>query len=147
VGALFAFVAKTEGPEDSLRRVREAPDAVTALDEWARHDATDHGRILGVARRLEHVGRADPDATRWRREIAEHQYVDCRALAARLDREQCLAPGWTIDTAADMLWALISTEPLEKLLVDRHRSPEQYAERYARLLRSAFVATSSRCKA
>jgi AcrR family transcriptional regulator len=147
VGAVFAFVAETEGLEASLRRVREAPDAVTALDEWARHEATYHGRILGVARTLEHVGWADPDAARWRREIAEHQFVDCRALAARLDREQCLAPGWTIDTAADMLWALISTEPLEKLLVDRQWSPQQYAERYAQLLSSAFVASSSRREA
>src|SRR5260221_1969447 len=55
VGALFAFVAETEGLEASLRRVREAPDAVSALAEWARHEATYHGRILAVARALEHV--------------------------------------------------------------------------------------------
>jgi hypothetical protein len=114
VGALFAFVAETEGLEASLRRVREAPDAASALDEWARHGATYHGRILGVARALEHVGRTDPDAATWRRLIAEYQFFDCRALAERLDREQRLAPGWAVETAADMLWALISTEPLRE---------------------------------
>src|ERR1700736_2616891 len=72
VGALFAFVAESEGLEGSLRRVREAPDAVNAQAEWARHEATYHGRILGVARALEHVGRTDPDAATWRRLIAEY---------------------------------------------------------------------------
>jgi AcrR family transcriptional regulator len=140
VGALFDYVAETEGLRASLRRVHDAPDAVTALDEWARHEAMFHGRILGVTSALEHVGRADPDAAIWRRQIAEYQFRDCRALAERLEREHCLAPNWTVETAADMLWALISTEPLEKLLVDRHWSPQQYAERYAQLLRSTFLA-------
>src|ERR671933_1934159 len=142
VGALFDYVAQTEGLEASLQQVRSAPDGVSALDAWARHEATYHARILGVARALEHVGRDDPDAATWRDRIAKHQLADCRRLAERLADEQRLAPGWTIDSATDMLWALISTEPLERLLVDRGWSPEAYAERFARLLRSTFVSTS-----
>ena len=143
VGALFDYVAETEGLDGSLQRVRTAPDAAAALDAWARHEATYHVRILGVARALEHVGRDDPDAATWRQRIAEHQLADCRLLAVRLARERRLAPGWSVETATDMLWALISTELLERLLVDRGWSPEQYAERYARLVRSAFVRPSS----
>src|ERR687885_840416 len=142
VGALFDYVAETEGLEVSLQVVRTAPDAVAALDAWARHEATYHARILGIARALEHVGRDDPDADAWRRHIAEHQLADCRRLAERLAHEQRLAPGWAVDSATDMLWALISTEPLERLLVDRGWSPEAYAERFARLLRSTFVSLS-----
>ena len=94
VGALFEYVAETEGLVDSLQRVRSAPDAVTALDEWARHEASYHVRILGVARALEHVGREDPDAASWRESIAAHQQFDCRLLAQRLADEQRLAhPG------------------------------------------------------
>ncbi len=62
VGALFDYVAQTEGLEASLQLVRAAPDSISALDAWARHEATYHVRILGVARALEHVGRDDPDA-------------------------------------------------------------------------------------
>src|ERR687885_586847 len=142
VGALFDYVAEAEGLEPSLQRVRTAPDAVTALDAWARHEATYHARILGVARALEHVGRDDPDAATWRRRIAQHQLVDCRRLAERLAHEHRLAPGWTVDSATDMLWALISTEPLERLLVDRGWSSQHYAQRFADLLRSTFVSLS-----
>lgn len=139
VGALFDYVAETEGLEASLRRVREAPDAVTALAEWARHEATFHARILGVMSALEHVGRTDPDAAIWRRRIAEYQMLDCRELAQRLADEHRLACGWTVDTAADMLWALLPTEVLERLLVNRNWPVERYEALYARLLRSTFV--------
>src|SRR5919205_1685529 len=144
VGALFDYVAETEGLDGSLQRVRTAPDAAAALDAWARHEATYHVRILGVARALEHVGRDDPDAATWRRRIAQHQLADCRLLAERLAHEHRLASGWTIESATDMLWALIATEPLERLLVDRSWSPQQYAERFAQLLRSTFVKPRTR---
>ena len=144
VGALFDYVAETEGLQASLHQVRSAPDSVSALDAWARHEATYHVRILGVARALEHVGRDDPDAATWRRRIAQHQLADCRLLAERLAHEHRLASGWTIESATDMLWALIATEPLERLLVDRSWPPQQYAERFAQLLRSTFVKPRTR---
>ena len=143
VGALFDYVAETEGLDASLRRVRTAPDAVAALDAWARHEASYHARILGIARALEHVGRDDPDAAAWRQRIAQHQLADCGRLAERLAHEHRLAPGWSVTSATDMLWALIATEPLERLLVDRGWPPQQYAERFAQLLRSTFVSPST----
>ena len=144
VGALFDYVADTEDLEGSLQRVRTAPDAVAALYAWACHEASYHARILGVARALEHVGRDDPDAAAWRERIARHQLADCRLLAERLAHEHHLAPGWSVDSATDMLWALISTEPLERLLVDRGWSSQQYAQRFGHLLRSTFVTPSAR---
>src|ERR671938_750184 len=39
VGALFDYVAETEGLQRSLQRVWDAPDAAAALDEWAEHVA------------------------------------------------------------------------------------------------------------
>lgn len=142
VGALFEYLAETEGLQASAHPVRAAPDAVAALDAWARLEATYHARILGVARALEHVGREDPDAAVWRQRIVQYQLGLCRLLAQRLADEHRLAAGWTPDTAADMLWALMATEPLERLLRDRHWTPEQYAQRFALLLRSTFVASS-----
>jgi AcrR family transcriptional regulator len=142
IGALFDYVAEKEGLQESLRRVREAPDALAALDEWARHEATYHARILAVARALEHAGRDDPDAAAWRERIAAYQLADCRLLAQRLHDEGHLARGWTVSTATDMLWALIATETLERLLVDRQWSPKRYARLYAQLLRNAFSAAA-----
>jgi AcrR family transcriptional regulator len=88
VGALFDYVAETEGLQVSLERVRTASTSLSALDAWAWHEATYHVRILGVARALEHVGRADPDAAAWRERIAQHQLADCRLLAERLAHER-----------------------------------------------------------
>lgn len=139
VRGLFEWVAQTEGLTASLERVGSAPDAVSALDEWARHEATYHVRILGVARALEQVGRDDPDAVVWRQRIMERQLADCRYLAERLANEQRLAPGWSVDSASDMLWALTATEPLERLLVDRAWPPESYAAQFGQLLRCTFV--------
>ena len=138
IGSLFDYVAETERLQDSLRRVRDAPDALTALDEWARHEATCHVRILAVARTLEHAGRDNPDAAAWRKRIADDQLASCRMLAQRLQEAGCLAPGWTVATATDMLWALISTEMLERLVVDRRWPAQRYAKLFAQLLRSAF---------
>jgi AcrR family transcriptional regulator len=144
VGALFFYVAETEALEASLQRVRDAPDGVAALKEWARHEATYHARILGVARALEHVGRTDPDAAEWRRRIGTYQLLDCRQLAERLQQERRLRAGWTVETATDMLWALISTEAVERLLVDRGWSAEEYAARYANLLCFTFLEPTPR---
>ena len=143
IGALFDYVAETEGLQESLRRVREAPDAVTALDEWARHEASYHVRIMAVTRAVERAGRDDPDAAVWRQRIFDYQRADCRLLAQRLSDDRRLAPGWTVATAADMLWALIATEVLERLLVDRRWSPRRYAKLYSQLLHSAFVRLGS----
>ena len=64
------------------------------------------------------------------------------AAVAYVGASSAASPGWTVERAADMLWALISTEPLERLLMDRGWESETYAELFAQLLRSTFVARS-----
>jgi AcrR family transcriptional regulator len=142
IGAVFEFVAEAEGLEASVQLIHTAPTAVAALDAWARLEANYHVRILGVARAIEHVGRDDPDAAVWRQRIKAYQIALCRLLADRLENEQRLAPSWTTETATHMLWALMSSEPLERLLHDSGWSPDEYAERLSRLVRATFVARS-----
>lgn len=62
VGALFDYIAGVEGLEASLRPVWEAPDAVSALDQWAAHLARYQPRLLAVDRAAQRVWRQDPDA-------------------------------------------------------------------------------------
>jgi AcrR family transcriptional regulator len=147
VTALFVYVAEQEGMATSVEQVHAAPDAPAAVDAWARLEATYHVRILGVARAIEHmrrVGRDDPDAAAWRDRIMEFQVGLCRSVAQRLAHERRLAADWTCETAADLLWALMSTEPLERLLRDRHWTSEQYEARLAKLLRATLVAEPTR---
>ena len=144
VGALFDHVADVEGLADSLRGVWEAPDAVSALDEWAAHLARYHPRLLAVDRALQAVWHRDPDAALHRRRVVAEKLANCRRLAGRLDEERRLAPGWTADSASDMLFALISSDMIEALVVDRRWSREQLTEGLALLLRSTFVVDANR---
>ena len=139
VDSLFQHIADREGLAESTRRVTDAPDAVAALDAWARHLADYHTRLLPVTRAIERVRRADADAARHWQRVVRAQLANCRGLATRLHDEARLAPPWTVDKATDMLWALISTDMIEGLLVDRRWSRRALAEHLSVLLRATFV--------
>lgn len=139
IGALFDHVASVEGLDESLQSVWAAPDALSALDEWAAHLARYHPRLLAVDRALRSVWRLDPEAAGYRRRVVDEQLANCRRLARRLRDEGRLADYWTIASASDMLYALISSDLVEALLVDRRWSERRLAEALAALFRSTFV--------
>jgi AcrR family transcriptional regulator len=136
---LFHYVSEAEGLAASLQPVWEAPDAAAALDEWAGHLARFHPRVLAVARAIQRVRRTDPDAAQHWDLVMRDQHASCHRLAARLSAEQRLPRPWTVRTAADMLWALMSFDLLEELLVDRGWSVRRYRAHLAALLRSTFL--------
>lgn len=140
VSALFRHIAETEGLAESTERVWQAPTAVDALDEWARHLARYHPRLIAVTRAVERVRGLDPDAAAHRRRVVRAQLANCRRLATWLHDEGRLAPPWTVDTATDMLWALISTDMIDGLLADRGWSQRRLAESLGLLLRATFTA-------
>ncbi|HZD67344.1 MAG TPA: helix-turn-helix domain-containing protein [Actinomycetes bacterium] len=142
VAALFDHVASVEGLDESLRGVWEAPDAASALDEWAAHLARYHPRLLAVDRALQRVWRQDPDAAAHRRRVVAEQLTNCRRLARRLHDEGRLAGAWTTESASDMLFALISSDMIEALTVDRRWSHKRLADHLALLFRSTFVAAA-----
>ena len=136
---LFGYISEQESLTASLQPVWQAPDAAAALEEWAYHLARFHPRVLAVARAIQRVRRVDPDAeAHWQLVMADQQAC-CQRLAAWLAREQRLAPPWTVRTAADMLWALMSYELLEELLIDRGWSPRRYRTYLAALFKSTFL--------
>jgi AcrR family transcriptional regulator len=138
--ALFDYVAGVEGLAESLRGVWDAPDAVTALDHWAAHLARYHPKLLAVDRAVQRVWRRDPDVAAHRKRVVAAKLSNCRRLAARLSEEGRLARGWTTESASDMLFALISSDMVEALIVDRRWSRARLAEHLALLFRSTFVA-------
>lgn len=139
LSALLRHLGEAEELGQSLERVWAAPDAVSAVDEWARHLARAHPRILPIARAVEEVRRTDADAAELREAIMERWRKGCRRLATWLEDEGRLAIPWTVDAAADMMWALMSWDLLEGLTIERDWSQERYAEAMALLLRSTFV--------
>jgi AcrR family transcriptional regulator len=144
VGALFDYVAGVEGLAESLSQVWEAPNAVAALGGWAAHLARYHPRLIEVDRAVQRVWRHDADAAAHRRRVVAAKLSNCRRLAQWLDEEGSLADGWTRETATDMLFALISSDMIEALIMDRRWSRQRLAEHLALLFRSTFVADPGR---
>lgn len=141
VGQMFGYVAGVEGLAESVAKVWASPDAVTALDAWAGHLARYHPRLLAVDRAVQRTWREDPDAAAHRARVVAAKLSNCRRLARWLADEGRLADGWTTESAADMLFALIASDVIEALLVDRRWSRKRLAEHLAMLFRGAFVAS------
>ena len=136
---LFGYVCEQEGLASSLELVWQAPDAAAALEEWASHLARFHPRVLAVARAVQRVRRTDPDAAAQWALVTADQQACCQRLATWLAREQQLAPPWTTQTATDMLWALMSYELLEELMIDRGWPADSYRTHLAALFRATFL--------
>jgi AcrR family transcriptional regulator len=139
VDALFAYIAETEGLYDSVNRVWAAPDSVAALEEWARHFARYHSKVLPVDRAVHRVHDTDSDAAQHRNKVMVAKTANCRRIAEWLASEGRLAAPWTSSTATDMLLALTTSDVLATLIADRRWSKRQVAERFAALLHNAFV--------
>lgn len=146
VAALFDHVAETEGLDESLQRVWDAPDAVSALDEWAGHLARYHPKVLPVDRAVQQVWRLDPDARVHRKKVVAAKLSNCRRLIGDLDSEGRLSPAWTVRAATDMLFGLISSDLIEALLNDRRWSQQRLADHLALLFRSTFVAQPAKVR-
>lgn len=139
MNGLFDHVAATESLGDSLQPVWEAPDGAAALQEWAWHLARYHPRLIPLSRAMELVHRTDPDAGRHRERVVQAQRANCERLAGRLESEGRLSPPWTVESAGDMLWALVSTDIIERLMVELEWSMERFAKHFGALLRATFV--------
>ncbi|MBO0807677.1 MAG: helix-turn-helix transcriptional regulator, partial [Actinobacteria bacterium] len=136
VSALFDHIAGAERLADSLAPVWAAPDSVSALREWAAHLARYHPRLLAVERAVERVRRHDADAAAHRDRVVAAQLANCRRLASWLDREARLASPWTVRSATDMLFGLVSSDMIEALTVDRGWSQSRLARHLAVLFQS-----------
>jgi AcrR family transcriptional regulator len=143
ITALYEYVSETADLNESLTSVWQAPDAPAALDAWAHHLARSHTELIAVGRAFQRVRGTDPDAGLYWELVMRQWRKSCRRLAEWLATEARLAPPWTVPTAADMLWALMSFDVLEALVVDRRWSRKRLARRLSVLLRSTFVAPES----
>ena len=137
--ALFDHVNEREELATSLRPVHDAPDAAAALQAWADHVARFHPRIVRIARAVQSMKDTDPDAAEHWRLVQEEWHRLCRLLALRVHEERALASGWTVETMADMLHALMSFDVLETLIDQRGWSIDDFAAHLARVAQSTFT--------
>lgn len=143
VAALFDYMAETAGLSESLAKVWAAPDAPAALEEWARHLARYHVRLLAVDRAVERVRRVDADAAAHRARVRAAKLANCRRLADWLATEDRLPAPWTPATVADMIYALSTSDVVEALVADRRWSQRRLGDHLGRLLRASFVTAAN----
>lgn len=125
--ALFGYLGSAGRLAETLDRVWQAPDSIVAVQLWAQHIAIAHPKIMTVSRSLEGVRGAEPEAaTMWDQAMSGWQ-AGARRLVDWLNAEGHLSGDWTVESATDGVWALMSFELLERLTVDRGWSTEQYA--------------------
>jgi AcrR family transcriptional regulator len=139
LAALYRSLGETDDLATSLQAVWNCPDAVAAVTEWAEHIARSHPRIMGVLRAVERAQHGDPDAADLWQTAQGNWLKGCRRLMRWLADDGRLAPQWTADTAADMMWALMSLDVLDRLLNQRRWSRRQVAEHLATLFQVTFV--------
>jgi AcrR family transcriptional regulator len=139
LAALYWHLGKAEELAASLQAVWDSADAVSALAEWAEHIARSHPRILGVIQAIERAKHDDPDAAELSKTAQGNWLKGSRRLMRWLSDEDRLAPQWTVDTAADMMWALMSIDLLDRLVNQRHWSSRRVADHLTTLFRATFV--------
>ena len=87
--------------------------------------------IAPVARAIEV---SDDGGSAWRQRMGELRV----ALRRAVERVE-LAPGWTVDEAADWAWSRIQPTTWQHLVGERGWSPEQYTDRTVRSLLAELV--------
>lgn len=144
LAALYRSLGDTEELAASLEAVWESPTALAGLTEWAAHIARSHPRILAV---LQAVGRArfdDADAADIWNTAQGNWLKGCRRLMRWLADEGHLSLQWTAESAADMMWALMSIDVLDRLLNERHWSHRTLADRLAHVFHATFTTSGGR---
>ncbi len=141
-GLLIALVRRTDARERIFENFAEAlkePDALkrlnSCLNVWLNFVTVIHP----VARDLIRLKSRDTDA----RNAWEDRMRDAHNLFEQLVTtfadEQVLKPCWTIQQAADYLWANCSVQTWELLIVERGWSHDQAAENICRSMAQVLL--------
>ncbi len=127
------------GVPEILRPGREARTALEALEAGVRAYGLIEPQIYDVASVIYSVRRSDEAAeAAWQDRMAFRR-ENIRQVIERLQKEGVLAKEWTVDEAADFVWALLSVHTYEYLVVERAWSIEQFVSRLLTVLRSVLV--------
>lgn len=137
--ATTRYVDEVLDVDARLEPVRNAATGIERLDLfialWGEHVQ----QIYGVARALLSMRETDEAAAAAWDERMNAVRDGCRACIEALDRDQTLSPSWTVETATDMLWAMLSIRTWEQLTMERGWTQKEYVSRLQRQAQLTFV--------
>lgn len=129
---------------DWYRAVLDEPDPVRKLRLNARNSRAAKVRLGGVLEVIRSGADSDVEvAALWGR-IQSEFHANQRAIVGTLAEAQALAPGLSVDRAADILWTL--NHPLVWLLLTHERgwSPAEYEQWFAETSCAQLLPTRAR---
>src|SRR5262245_4492288 len=130
-GLLTAMARHRDESSAFARAVAAGASLEALLRAWCDYVP----EILPVARALEAaLVTGDEGGEAWRARMAELRAIFVRALAT-----ESLAPGWTVDSAADWIWARVQPSGYAHLVGERGWSHAAFRERTVESLRSELL--------
>lgn len=118
--------------------VRAESDPARKLAVYAGAVRQIQARMAPLLLALRDASATEPDAEQVWREISDRRAANMRKLAKDLEDAGGLRAGLSVDEAADVIWAMNSSELYVLLTVDRGWPPERYerwlADTWCRLL-------------
>ena len=122
-----------------LRPGQEARTALEALDKGVAAYGAIEPQIYDIASVIYAARRSDKAAeAAWQDRMAVRRDNIKRDIE-RLQAEGFLADGWTVEEAADFVWALLSVHTYEYLVIERGWPIEQFVRRLRTMLHHVLV--------
>lgn len=130
---------RVRGLGERLQRWRAATEGEELLDTYVEFWGNYVPEIYGIARALLAARETDEAAAIAWNERMEAVRGGCRTTIEALHRDGRLAPEWSVDTATDLFWTLLSIRNWEQFTTECGWSTNQYVERIQTLARHTFV--------
>jgi AcrR family transcriptional regulator len=102
------------------------PDPAKLIRGYATHVRTIAPRAGPLVAEIRNAARADPELATFLAHIEAGRYLGPAGVVALLMDKKALRHGLDADRAAETAFAVSSYESYELLVVDRHRTPDEY---------------------
>lgn len=109
------------------------------LDAWIEFWGNYIPRVFGVAKALMLARETDEAAAAAWDDRTSDVRKSCRSTIQELSANGLLSETWTVKSASELLWTMLSIPAWEQLTVSCRWSTKQYVERMKALARSTFL--------
>lgn len=124
---------------DEMQAIMASTDIRAALTAWMHMATAIFSRFLPLLNALREARSSEPLIEQlWRTNAIESRHAGVGALATKLKSLKAFPRGMTVERANDIIWAYVSFETAEMLIVERGWSGEEYAKWSAQLLGRVF---------
>lgn len=137
--ALVAWMDETGRFPALMAPVLKLNDPIEVLLGGTAAAAMYNADVAAVSLALREAGRSDEAAAAAWEDRTVLRIAGIRSAVVPVASSGGLRPGWTVDLATDMIFALISPTMYEDLVIDRKWSQRRYTDNVVRLVRDMLV--------